>query len=72
MRLPSRILRECKLAPERECNGSAAFWRACCVPGFFNLPIECGDARSGSCSSWFKPLGLAQNFRLPSRTFQDP
>jgi hypothetical protein len=50
MRLPNRVLKERKLAPERECPGHRAWVRRhhCCVRGCLNIPIECAHVRTGT------------------------
>ena len=50
MRLPNRLQKERKLAPERECPGHRAWVRRhhCCVPGCLNIPIECAHVRTGT------------------------
>ena len=50
MRLPNRVLKERKVALERECPGHRAWVRRhhCCVPGCLCIPIECAHVRTGT------------------------
>ena len=50
MRLPNRLLKERKLASERECPAHRAWVRRhhCCVPGCLSIPIECAHVRTGT------------------------
>ncbi len=71
MRLPNRVQRERKLAPERECPGHRAWVRRhhCCVPGCLNIPIECAHVRTGTDGG----IGLthhAEQHRIGERRFQ--